>query len=168
MKSFGKKVLKYVIIAAVLFITSIILTTYLKNKSFGFDVSYATSGMVLAITFFGTVGFMLFELFQFAEGKGKHKKGNIKKATDSKGRDVTSVLSWKLHLKKQPSAVRRKLPSAESSPATPAPAAAARPVHSRRPAPDATAAAPSAPPRTLWVWLCSPKVPAPPAAARAS
>lgn len=88
MKSFGKKVLKYVIIAAVLFITSIILFTYIKNKSFGFDISYATSSVVLAITFFGTVGFMLFEVFQFAEGKGKHKKGNIKKATDSKGRDV--------------------------------------------------------------------------------
>ena len=80
MKSFGKKVLKYVLIALVLFITSINLFTYFKNKSFGFDISHATSGVVLAITFFGTVGFMLFELFQVVDGKGKHKKGNIKKA----------------------------------------------------------------------------------------
>ena len=67
---------------------ALILMTYMKNKTFGFEPSYLTSPIVLGITFFGTAGFLVFEVLQIVDGKGKHKKGNIKKATDSKGRDV--------------------------------------------------------------------------------
>lgn len=86
MKEFGKKVLKYFIIAVVVYLLSIILMTYFKKKTFGFDPKYLTHGGVLAITFLAVAALAVYELLRFADGKGKKKKDKaVDEVRDSKG-----------------------------------------------------------------------------------
>ncbi|MBR4998738.1 MAG: type IV secretory system conjugative DNA transfer family protein, partial [Clostridia bacterium] len=89
MKDFGKKILKYAIVAAVTFIIGVILTTYLKDKSFGFKLKYVTHGITIAVAFFSTAGLLIYDLLRILDGKGGKKKSpGIDKAKDSKGKDV--------------------------------------------------------------------------------
>ena len=89
MKEFGKKVLKYVIIAALAFVGGVILVTYFKEKTFGFNIKYVNHAWVFAITFFSVAGTLVYDLLKVMDGKGKKKsKNDIEKAKDSKGKDV--------------------------------------------------------------------------------
>lgn len=88
MKDFGKKILKYFIFGVIVYLATIILITYFKNKTFGFEIEYATSSTTVAITMFAIAGLFVYDLLHVLDGKGKKKKSTIDKATDSKGKDV--------------------------------------------------------------------------------
>jgi len=90
MKDFGKKVLKYVIITILTFITTVIFTNYFKEKTFGFKIKYATSSLTYAIVFFVVVSLLIYDLLRFADGKGKKKSDKaVDKVKDSKGKDAS-------------------------------------------------------------------------------
>ena len=57
MKDFGKKILKYVIFAAVVYIVTVVAMSSLKAKTFGFDPKYLTDSIVIVITFFACAGY---------------------------------------------------------------------------------------------------------------
>ena len=90
MKDFGKKILKYVILAVVVYLVSIVAVTYFKTKTIGFNPKYLTNSIVIAITFFGLAGLLIYDLLRLADGKGK-KKGDkaVDKVKDSKGKDTS-------------------------------------------------------------------------------
>ena len=79
MKNFGKYILKYVLFAAFAFVATVLLTTYFKDGSFGFNPNYITKGLTIAITFFATAGLLIYDLLRILDGKGKKKeKGPLK------------------------------------------------------------------------------------------
>ncbi len=88
MKDFGKKILKYVIFAAAIYLVTVIAMTSLKSKAFGFDSKYLTNSVVIVVTFFACAGLFIHDLLRIMDGKGKKKKKGIEKATDAKGNDV--------------------------------------------------------------------------------
>ena len=59
MKNFLKKILKYLILAAVLFAGSVVLQTYLKDKTFGFNIDYIGETLTIFITIAGVVAIMV-------------------------------------------------------------------------------------------------------------
>ncbi len=89
LKDIGKLLLKYVIVGLITFFGAIMVMTYIKDGTFGFDFANRNSVWPPAATFF-TVGFMIaFDLLRLIDGKGKKKKkGDIDKVKDSKGKDV--------------------------------------------------------------------------------
>ena len=90
MKEFGKKVLKYVIFAVMVYIVCVIAFSSFKSKSFGFNPKYLTSGGVVGITFFAIAGLLIYDLLRILDGKGK-KKGDkaVDEVRDSKGKNTS-------------------------------------------------------------------------------
>ena len=90
MKDFGKKVLKYVIIAVVVYIISTIAVSSIKAKGFGFDPKNLGNAAVIAITFFSVAGLLIYDLLRIVDGKGK-KKGDkaVDEVRDSKGKNTS-------------------------------------------------------------------------------
>ncbi len=90
MKSFGKKILKYLIVAAIALIATVMLTTYFKEKTFGFTWKYMTSSLTFIIVFLVVVSVIVYDLLRFADGKGKKKDDKaVDKVKDSKGKDAS-------------------------------------------------------------------------------
>ena len=88
MKNFGKIILKYVIVAAVAFIATVMLTTYFKDGTFGFNGKYMSGGLTIAVVFFAVAGTLIWELLRILDGKGKKKDDKaVDKVKDSKGKD---------------------------------------------------------------------------------
>ena len=90
MKDFGKKILKYAIFAAVVYIVTVVAMSSLKAKTFGFDPKYLTDSIVIVITFFACAGLFIYELLRIMDGKGKKKKDKaIDKVKDSSGKETS-------------------------------------------------------------------------------
>ena len=79
MKDFFKKILSYIIIAAIVYLVSIIAVSWLKEGSPKFNIEYATNTTTIAITFFASAGYLVYDLLRLVGGKGQKKK---KKAVD--------------------------------------------------------------------------------------
>ena len=90
MKSFGKKILKYLIIAAIALVATVMLTTYFKEKTFGFTWKYISSSSTFIIVFLVVVSVLVYDLLRLADGKGKKKDDKaVDKVKDSKGKDAS-------------------------------------------------------------------------------
>ena len=88
MKDFAKKLLKYVVVAAIAFVLGILVVTYFKTKTFFPDFKNAKTGAVIA--FFSVAGLLVYDLLRILDGKGGKKKDKaIDKVTDSKGKDAS-------------------------------------------------------------------------------
>lgn len=87
MKNFGKKLLKYLIVAIVVFVGAVIALTYFNNKTFGFDFKYATNGQATIFVVLGLAALLLFDLFKLMDGKNKKSKA-VDEVKDSKGRNT--------------------------------------------------------------------------------
>ncbi len=88
MKDFAKKLLKYVIVAAIAFILGIVIVTYFKTKNFYPDFGNAKIGAVIA--FFAAAGLLVYDLLRILDGKGGKKKNKaIDEVTDSKGKNAS-------------------------------------------------------------------------------
>lgn len=89
MKNFWKKILKYVIFCAVVYLVSVVVTTYAYEKRIYFSIKYLT-GVSTWITFFAFGALLIWDLFQLIDGKTKKKDDKaIDKVKDSKGKDTT-------------------------------------------------------------------------------
>ena len=90
MKEFGKKILKYLIIAVLTFAVSVVAVTYFKTGGFNFDIAYVKSALPVAITFFAVAGIIIYDLLQLMDGKGKKKKDKaVDEVKDSKGKTTS-------------------------------------------------------------------------------
>ena len=89
MKRFLKAVLKYIIIGLIIYFGTIVIMSYLDQKTFSFDFSHASSTWPPAATFFTLCLMLVFDILGILDGKGKKKSsGKIDKVKDSKGKDV--------------------------------------------------------------------------------
>lgn len=89
MKNFGKAILKYVAFGAVLFVGCVILATYFKEKTFGFNTLVMKNSWIYAVVGFGIAGLLVYDLLKIMDGKGKKKKkSEIDKVRDSRGKEI--------------------------------------------------------------------------------
>ena len=95
MKKVLKVILKYLIVFALAFVGSIILVTYLKDGSFGFNIRYmsTTTPIVIVLLVCGSV--LVIDLMRILDGKTKSKSGDKAedKVKDTKGRDTTQFFN---------------------------------------------------------------------------
>lgn len=80
LKKFLKKILKYVIVAFVLFVGSTLAISYFTNHTLRFDFSIVAKGQPLIFVLLGLGALLLFDLFKMMDGK---EDGTGKKAVDS-------------------------------------------------------------------------------------
>ncbi len=90
MKSFGKKVLKYIIAGVIIYFGLVIAWSSFKTKSPNFNPAYLKNFMIISITVFALLGILLSDLFKIVDGKGKKKTDKaVDKVTDTKGKEVS-------------------------------------------------------------------------------
>lgn len=90
MKNFGKSLIKYAVIAVLTFVISVIVITYMKDKSFSFNFRYVKDGLPLVFVFFAVSGVGIYDLLRILDGKGKKKeKKAVDEVKDSKGKKVS-------------------------------------------------------------------------------
>ena len=77
MKKVLKVILKYLIVFALAFVGSIILVTYLKDGSFGFNIRYmgTTTPIVIVLLVCGSV--LVIDLMRILDGKTKSKSSDM-------------------------------------------------------------------------------------------
>lgn len=94
MKNLGKKILKYIILAVVVFLVTVLIATYINEDRFAFSARYASSVWPF-LAIFVVVGLMIvFDLMKLADGKGAKKPSKaIDQAKDEKGRNVNEYYS---------------------------------------------------------------------------
>ncbi|MBR6778742.1 MAG: type IV secretory system conjugative DNA transfer family protein [Clostridia bacterium] len=89
MKDFFKKVLKYIIFAAILYVVAVIAFTYFKEDRVAFSFEQAKNNMVFIVLFFGMAGLLLHDLLKLLDGKGKKKTKKAKDTVkDTKGNET--------------------------------------------------------------------------------
>ena len=95
MKNFLKAVLKYIIIFAIAFVGSIILVTYVKEKTFGFNIRYLGSTTSILIMVLAVGGTFVYDMLRILDGKGKkNDTGKAEdKVKDAKGRETTQFFN---------------------------------------------------------------------------
>ena len=90
MKKFLLKILKYVIVAAVVYVAAVVLQSYFYDGVITFSPIYMGGATTLAVTFIGVAALLLYDLFRLMDGKGGKKGDKAEdKVQDTKGRDVT-------------------------------------------------------------------------------
>ena len=93
MKEFGKKILSYIIIGAIVYIASVVLMSYFKSGSISFDPQY-TTGTTIVITGLALGAYLIYDLLRLIDGKGKKKKKKaIDSVKDEKGDDTKQFFS---------------------------------------------------------------------------
>ena len=88
MKTLGKNILKYVLISIVIFLSSVVIITYVKDGTFSFNPRYIGSGLPFVFVFIAIGLILIFDLMRLADGKKKTSSKAIDKVKDSKGRDT--------------------------------------------------------------------------------
>lgn len=88
MKTLGKNILKYVLISIVIFLSSVVIITYVKDGTFSFNARYIGSGLPFVFVFIAIGLILIFDLMRLADGKKKTSSKAIDKVKDSKGRDT--------------------------------------------------------------------------------
>ena len=89
MKNFGKKIVKYLILAIVSLVVGVIVFGLLNEKRFYFDTRYILNGQAFIIVFFALAAMLIYDLLRLLDGKGTKKKDKAEdKVTDTKGREV--------------------------------------------------------------------------------
>lgn len=88
MKTLGKNILKYVLISIVIFLSSVVIITYVKDGTFSFNARYISSGLPFVFVFIAIGLILIFDLMRLADGKKKTSSKAIDKVKDSKGRDT--------------------------------------------------------------------------------
>lgn len=91
MKSLGKLLLKYLIVGVVVFVVATVASSYVAEKTFVFNVKYASTGFV--ISFFALLCLLLRDLMSTADGKKKKSGGGIDSVTDDKGKKSTQFFN---------------------------------------------------------------------------
>lgn len=95
MKNFLKSILKYIIIFAIAFVGSIVLVTYVKEKTFGFNIRYLGSTTSVMIIVLAVGGTFVYDMLRILDGKGKKKDSSKAedKVKDTKGRETTQFFN---------------------------------------------------------------------------
>jgi len=94
MGTFLKKILKYIIIAVVVYLAAVVGMSYIKNKVFGFDTTYLMDNTVITITCIAFGGIIIYDLLRLMDGKGKKKKKKaVDTVKDEKGKDTKQFFS---------------------------------------------------------------------------
>lgn len=93
MKEIGKKILKYIIFAAVIFVVATIAISYFSDGTLTFNPSIIAKGQPFIFVFLG-VGFLLiYDLLKMLDGKNKKDKKAIDKVKDEKGQETKQFYS---------------------------------------------------------------------------
>ncbi len=95
MKDFFKKVLKYIILAVVIFVVAVIVMTYMNDGSISFNPRYALNGQAFIFVFFGLAAMLIYDLLRTLDGKGKKSKKEkaIDKVTDASGNETSQFFN---------------------------------------------------------------------------
>ena len=96
MKEFIKKILSYLIIAAVIYLVSIVVVSWMQTGSPKFDATNLTNKTTLAVTFFASAGYLVYDLLRIVDGKGKNKnkkKKAVDEVKDDKGNKAKQFFS---------------------------------------------------------------------------
>jgi len=87
MKKFGKSLLKYIIVAAIMFAIAVVAVTYFKDKQFGFNPNYISTALIFA--FLGVGGYIVYNLLKILDGKDKKGKKADDEVRDSRGKKTS-------------------------------------------------------------------------------
>ena len=93
MEKFLKKVLIYLAIFGAMYCGAVLVVTYLKDQTVGFNTEYLTDSTTVFVTVMVCAVILLFKLFALADGKAGKKSKGIDKAKDDKGKDVQQYFS---------------------------------------------------------------------------
>lgn len=97
MGKFLKRVLLNAIIFIVLYLGSVVLVSYFKNASFGFDARYLNEPVTIFTAFMAIGIWLLYWLFKLLDAKGGDKKKSKSKLSDkgkdAKGKEVEQYFS---------------------------------------------------------------------------
>ncbi len=94
LKKFGKKVLKYLIVALVIFIISTLAISYFTNDVLKFDLNIVAKGQPMIFVAFGLCALLLYDLFKIMDGKGdKGGSKAVDKAKDERGKSTREFYS---------------------------------------------------------------------------
>ena len=93
MKKFFTKILIYFVVFISAFFGAIVISTFLNDQEFGFNLEYANDTMTLFITVLLCGVFIMVKLFKLMDGKGVKKKGLSDKGKDAKGKEVEQYFS---------------------------------------------------------------------------
>ena len=82
------------IIAIAAYLGAVVIVSYIKNGTLGFDTEYLADTITIFITIMAIAVLLLFKLFALADGKGKKKKNKgFDKAKDEKGKEISQYFS---------------------------------------------------------------------------
>ena len=103
MKKFWKYVIKYVVVALLALILTVVFRTHSADGTWSFNSKYLFSSIPLMIMFFAVGILLVVDLLRVLDGKGKKDGGGkaIDKVKDEKGRDTKEFFSREIVTEKE-------------------------------------------------------------------